>query len=328
MIKYIFKRLFLMIITLWFILTLTFISMYFMPGDPYPGSERMRAQEIENLDHQYGFDRPFAVQYADYFTNITGFSGLITTPEEGQADSMFGFTMGYSFSDTDDVTSVIAKAYPVSLTMGVVSVIIGTLIGIGLGIVAAMKKNSWIDYLATLIAVIGVSFPSFVLAAYFQYFLANQLNLFPTAYYRGNILSMVLPIAALSVFAISQVARVTRTEMIEVLGNNYITLAEAKGLTHKKVIFKHAFRNILVSIVTILGPITVGLTTGSLVIESIFSIPGLGSKFTPAVTSCDFYLVLGTTLVLALQILVMYLIVDILYVFIDPRIKLEGGKHE
>ncbi len=327
MLKYIFKRIGLMLLTLWFIITITFTAMYFMPGNPYPNADRLPQSQIDNLDHQYGFDRPYIVQYADYMTNITGFSGLITTEVEGEADSIFGFDMGYSFSNTTDVGKVIARTYPVSLQLGLISVIVGSIIGGILGLIASIRRNSPWDYMTTFIAVLGVSFPSFVLASYNQYIFSVQLQLLPTMYSKTNLLSIILPVLSLSVFAISQVARVTRTEMLDVLGTNYITLAKAKGVSNKKVIYKHAFRNILIAVVTILGPITVSLTTGSLVIESIFSIPGLGSNLVPGVLSNDAFLVMGTTIVISLQILVMYLIVDILYVFIDPRIKLEGGKN-
>ncbi|WOO89358.1 ABC transporter permease [Mollicutes bacterium LVI A0078] len=328
MLQYILKRVGLMVFTLWFIITITFTAMYFMPGNPYPNADRLPLTKIEELDHTYGFDRPYIVQYADYMTNITGLSGLITTEKEGDADSIFGFEMGYSFSNTGDVSKTIAKAYPISLQLGLTSVIFGTIMGVALGLVASIKKNSFWDYFATFIAVLGVSFPSFVLASYNQYIFSVTLGIMPTMYSKGDLLSIILPVVSLSVFAISQVARVTRTEMIDVLGSNYITLAKAKGVSNKKVVFKHAFRNILVAVITILGPITVALTTGSLVIESIFAIPGIGKNLVPAVLSNDVYLVLGTTIVISLQILVMYLIVDILYVFVDPRIKLAGGKNE
>lgn len=328
MLQYILKRVGLMVFTLWFIITITFTAMYFMPGNPYPNADRLPQNKIDELDHTHGFDRPYIVQYVDYMTNITGFSGAITTPYEGEADSLFGFEMGYSFTNTGPVGSTIARSYPVSLQLGITSVIFGTIIGVMLGLVASIKKNSFWDYFATFIAVLGVSFPSFVLASYNQYIFSVLLGITPTMYSKGDPISMILPVVSLSVFAISQVARVTRTEMIDVLGSNYITLAKAKGVSNKKVVFKHAFRNILVAVITILGPITVSLTTGSLVIESIFSIPGIGNNLVPAVLSNDVFLVLGTTIVISIQILAMYLIVDILYVVVDPRIKLAGGKNE
>lgn len=328
MLQYILKRVGLMVFTLWFIITITFTAMYLMPGDPYSNADRLPQDQIDVLDHTYGFDRSYPVQYADYLTNITGFSGLITTPYEGEASSIFGFNMGYSFTNQGPVTTTIKRSYPVSLQLGITSVIFGTLVGVALGLLASIKKNSFWDYFATFIAVLGVSFPSFVLASYNQYFFSVLLGITPTMYSKGDITSVILPVVSLSVFAISQVARVTRTEMIDVLGSNYITLAKAKGVSNKKVVFKHAFRNILVAVITILGPIMVSLTTGSLVIESIFSIPGIGQNLVPGVLANDVFLVLGTTIVISIQILVMYLIVDILYVFVDPRIKLAGGNNE
>lgn len=335
MLQYILKRVGLMVFTLWFIITITFTAMYFMPGNPYSNADKLPLEEIEKLDHAHGFDRPYVTQYVDFMTNITGFQGLILTPYEaneyevdGEDPGLLGFNMGYSFSNQTDVSKVIGKSYPVSLQLGVASVTFGTIMGVALGLVASIKKNSFWDYFATFIAVLGVSFPSFVLASYNQYIFSVTLGIMPTMYSKGDLPSMILPVVSLSVFAVSQVARVTRTEMIDVLGSNYITLAKAKGVSNRKVIFKHAFRNILVAVITILGPIMVSLTTGSLVIESIFSIPGLGKNLVPAVLSNDVFLVLGTTIVISLQILVMYLIVDILYVFVDPRIKLAGGKNE
>lgn len=327
MINYILKRVVLMIVTLWFILTITFTAMFFMPGDPYSDSDKVGAEVIEQRDEANGFNRPFLVQYADYFTNITGLEGLIKTNSdwEPSEDGIFGFYYGYSFSLNDDVSDKIQKSFPLTLTLGISSVIVGVLVGIFLGLIASLKKNSFADYFATFIAVAGVSFPSFILAAYMQYFLAVKIPIFPTAYQTNNPMSMFLPITALSVFAIAQVSRVTRTEMIEILNSNYITLARAKGLKKNKVILGHAFRNSLVSILTIVGPITVSLTTGSLVIESIFGIPGIGDYVVNGVLSNDMFLVLGTTMIIALEILVMYLIVDILYLFVDPRITL-GGK--
>lgn len=327
MLSYILKRLGLMVLTMWFVITITFTAMYLIPGDPY-NSEKLSPEDVNRLDEINGFNRPFLVQYADYLTNITGFEGLMTTGAEGPSDHMLGFNFGTSFTTNQDVGLILQKAYPISFSIGMSSVIIGVVVGVLLGILAAVKKNTAWDYLATFIAVIGVSFPSFVIASYLQYYFAVKLGWFPTLYSSSNIMSNILPIVALAVFAIAQVARVTRTEMLEVLNSNYIALAKAKGVSYRKVVFSHAFRNTLVAVITIIGPIMVALTTGSLVIEKIFSIPGIGDKLVPAVLSHDIFVVLGATIVIAFQILFTYLIVDILYVFVDPRIAIGGGKSE
>ncbi|MFV0288941.1 MAG: ABC transporter permease [Mycoplasmatales bacterium] len=327
MINYILKRIGLMFLTLWFVITITFTAMYLIPGDPY-NSEKLSEEVIYQMDEANGFNRPFLVQYTDYFTNILGLEGLIRTETEGPADDIFGFTLRESYATDQDVSKILAKAYPISFSIGMVSVVLGVVLGIFLGVLASIKKNSFWDYIATIIAVVGVSFPSFVIAAYLQYNFAVNLGWFPTLYSKSNSLSYVLPIAALSFFAIAQVARVTRTEMLEVLNSNYIILAKAKGVGTKKVIFQHAFRNTLVSVITIIGPLTISLTTGSLVIEKIFAIPGIGDKLVPSVLTHDVFLVLGCTILIALQILITYLAVDILYVFVDPRIAIGGKNHE
>ncbi len=321
MLKYILKRIALLFVTLWFILSLTYIGMLLMPGEPYANAQKMTDDQIQQLDIENGFDRPIIVQYVDYMTDV--FLGE-NFPSEVEP---FALDFGRSFQTNQEVKKDILRKYPVSFTIGIVSVIVGTIIGVLLGMLAALKKNSIADYFATFVAVIGVSFPSFVIAAYLQYYLAVELRLFPSSYSSSNPMSFILPVAALSVFAIATVARVTRTEMVEISSSNYINLARAKGVKNSKVISKHSFRNALVSILTVLGPLTVSLVTGSLVIEKIFSIPGIGSLLTDAVLTKDIYVVCGATFFIALQILLMYLLVDILYVLVDPRIKVSGGSN-
>ncbi len=308
MLKYVLKRLGLMLLTLWFIVTITFVSMTLMPGNPY-NNEKLTKEDIAQLDAKYGFDQPVVKQYTDYLSNLA------------QGD------MGESFTYKQSVNKIITKRYPVSFQLGIISVIVGTILGVLLGIIAALKRNTFADYAATIIAVIGVSFPSFVLASYAQYYLALQLGWFPVSFIAGGpIERMILPIMSLSVFAIAQVARVTRTEMVELSQSNFINLARAKGVSQKNVNFKHAFRNTLISILTVLGPLTVSLTTGSLVVERIYGIPGIGEVLVGAVLGKDIFLVTGVTLFISLQILLMYLLVDVLYAVVDPRVRVNGGK--
>lgn len=325
MIKYILKRIGLMLVTLWFIVTITFFAVGLMPGSPYPNVDKMSAEQIAQQDKINGFDRPIVVQYADYMTGVVGFKGAIKLDKDKSQD-LLGFDLGYSFGNQTQVGELITKKYPVSFSLGVAGLIFGTLVGVTLGLVASIKKNSFADYFSTFIAVLGVSFPSFVLAAYSQLYLASKLGLFPVIYQKGNTMSVVLPIISLSVFVIAQVARVTRTEMVEILGNNYINLARAKGVKRSTLIFKHAFRNSLVSVLTILGPMMVSLTTGSLVVERIFGIPGMGDLLVNGVLRKDTYVVVGVVLFISLQILVTYLVVDLLYALVDPRIRVAGGK--
>ncbi len=297
-----------MALTLWFIVTITFVSMSLMPGNPY-NNDKLTKEDIAQLDAKYGFDQPVTKQYTDYMGDL------------------FQGEMGQSFTYKEPVGKIISKRYPVSFQLGIISVIVGTIIGILLGIIAALKRNTFADYFATFVAVIGVSFPSFVLASYAQYYLALKLGWFPVSYIAGgSIERMILPIMSLSVFAIAQVARVTRTEMVELSQSNFISLARAKGVSQRNVNFKHAFRNTLISILTVLGPLTVSLTTGSLVVERIYGIPGIGDVLVGAVLGKDIFLVTGITLFISLQILIMYLVVDILYAVVDPRVRVSGGK--
>lgn len=308
MFKYILKRIALLFVTLFFIVTITFISMALMPGNPY-NNDKLSAADVASLDHQYGFDQPVLVQYKDYLANLV------------HGD------MGSSFVYKDKVSNIISKRYPISFQLGIISVIVGTILGISLGIIAALRRNTFADYFATVIAVLGVSFPSFVLAAYAQYYLALKLGLFPVSFMAGGpIERLILPVLSLSVFAIAQVARVTRTEMVEISSANFINLARAKGVKVHDVNFKHAFRNTFISILTVLGPLTVSLTTGSFVVERIYGIPGIGDVLVGAVLGKDIFLVTGVTLLISFQILLMYLIVDILYAIVDPRIRINGGK--
>lgn len=320
MLKYIAKRVGLMFLTLFMIVSITFIGMSLMPGNPYPNAEKMTQQQVEQLDKQYGFDRPVIIQYVDYMTDV--FLG----EDFPQKTEFFALDFGNSFQTNQPVKNDILRRYPISFTIGISAVVIGSLIGVGLGLLAALRKNSFGDYFATFIAVLGVSFPAFVIASYLQYFLAVELGVLPSIFIKGNPASYVLPVISLSFFAIASIARVTRTEMVELSQSNFVNLARAKGVKNSDVILKHSFRNALISVLTVLGPLMVSLTTGSLVVEKIFSVPGIGGLLTTAVITKDIFVVCGATFFIALQILLMYLIVDILYVLVDPRIKLQGGK--
>lgn len=308
MIKYIFKRIAFMILTLFLIVSITLTAMLTMPGNPY-NNEKLTSDQIAQMDRENGFDRPIPVQFVDYWV-------------KGITEGDWGRSFGYQ----QDVGEIIAKRLPVSIQLGIISVSIGTIVGISFGVLAALRKNSFWDYFATAVAIIGVSFPSFVLASYTQFFLSTKLGLFPVIFSKSNPMSLVLPIFSLSVFAIASVSRMTRSEMVELEGASYVTLARAKGLSNTQVNIRHKLRNSLVGIITVLGPLIVSLTVGSLTIERIFNIPGIGDVLTKAVLSKDIFLVVGVTAVFAFEILLMNLIVDILYGFIDPRIKVAGGK--
>jgi oligopeptide transport system permease protein len=260
------------------------------------------------MKDKYGLDEPMPVQYMNYMVN------------------MLKGDLGVSFQfDNVGVTEILLNSIGPSATLGFQAILFGTIFGIILGVISALKQNTWVDYSSTFIAVLGKSIPSFVFAGLLQYYIGVKLGWFPVAFWRGPEYT-VLPTIALAMFPIATAARFVRTEMVEVLESDYITLAKAKGASWFDIAFKHALRNALIPVVTVLGPLVVSLMTGSLVIEKIFGIPGLGEQFVKSITVNDYPVIMGTTILFAVLFVVVILIVDILYGIIDPRIRLAGGK--
>ncbi|CDQ38196.1 oligopeptide ABC transporter permease [Virgibacillus salexigens] len=307
MLKYIGKRIIFLIITLFIISSVTFFLMKFLPGTPFQNEEKLSIEQRELLNEKYGLDEPIPVQYANYMFNIV----------KGDLGVSFQF-------DNQPVTDLLANRIGPSLQLGFQAMFIGTIIGILLGVLAAMFQNTWIDYGSTFLSVLGKSIPSFVFAALLQYIIGVKLELLPVASWNG-FASSIMPTLALAIFPIATAARFMRTELIEVLGSDYITLAKAKGNSRMEVSFKHAIRNALIPLITVLGPMAVGLMTGSMVVEQIFAIPGIGEQFVKSIQTNDFPIIMGTTLFFAFLLTVIILIIDILYGIIDPRIRLDGG---
>lgn len=307
MLKYIGKRIIYLIITLFIIASVTFFLMKFLPGTPFQNEERLSIEQREILNEKYGLDEPIPVQYFNYMSNLV----------RGDLGVSFQF-------DNQPVTDLLANRIGPSLQLGFQAMLIGTIIGILLGVVAAMFQNTWIDYGSTFLSVLGKSVPSFVLAALMQYVIGVQLELLPVASWNG-FASSIMPTIALAIFPIATAARFMRTELIEVFGSDYITLAKAKGNSRMEVSMKHAVRNALIPLVTVLGPMAVSLMTGSMVVEQIFAIPGIGEQFVKSIQTNDFPIIMGTTLFFAFLLTVIILVIDILYGIIDPRIRLTGG---
>ncbi|MBD8067526.1 oligopeptide ABC transporter permease [Bacillus sp. PS06] len=308
MVKYLFQRVLFMLITLFIIASATFFLMKLMPGTPFTAEDKMTEQQQAIVKAKYGLDDPLPVQYLKYMGNLV------------QGD------LGVSFQfDGRDVTGLILDRIGPSAYLGFQSLLFGTVIGVLLGILAALKQNTIYDYGSTIFAVSGKSVPSFVFAGLLQYFVAVKLGWFPVAFWEGFEYT-ILPTIALAMFPLATTARFMRSEMIEVLNSDYILLARAKGVRPFKIAFKHALRNALIPIITVMGPLAVSLMTGSLVIEKIFSIPGLGEQFVRSITSNDYPVIMGTTLFFAALFIFIVLVVDILYGVIDPRIRLAGGK--
>ncbi|WP_419742369.1 ABC transporter permease [Paraclostridium dentum] len=311
--RYILKRLTLMLMTLLIVISVTFFLVRLLPGSPF-NDEKLNAQQVEMINKQYGLDAPVPVQYVRYMTGV--FTG----------------DLGRSFKyDNKKVEDLISTRLKPSAMLGAQALLIGSVVGLTLGIVAALKKNTFWDYFATVISVLGVSVPSFVLAALLQLYLTTRHQIFPVTW--GMPIGSdfryawtVLPSIALAFFSIASIARFTRTELVEVLNADYIVTAKSKGLTKAAVIVKHALRNALIPVVTMLGPLTVGLLTGSLVVEKVFAVPGLGDLLVSSITTNDLFCISGVSIFYSALYIGVILLVDILYGIIDPRIRVAGGK--
>ncbi|WP_414044637.1 oligopeptide ABC transporter permease [Macrococcus equi] len=307
MLKFALKRLGYMLVTLFIIATATFFLMKLMPGSPF-NDEKLSAEQKVIINEKYGLNDPLPVQYINYMKNIV------------KGD--FGVSFKYAGRDVLDL--IVPRLGP-SAEIGLYAMIIGVILGILLGVIAAVKQNTWVDYLATVFSVIAISVPSFVLAVLLQYFLAVKWQIFPAAEFDG-LEYAVLPSIALSASVIATIARYIRSEMIEVLGSDYITLAKAKGNSTVKVLFGHALRNALIPIITLIGPMTVGILTGALTIETIFAIPGIGDQFVRSIQMNDYPVIMALTLFISFLFISVLFIVDVLYGIIDPRIRVQGGK--
>lgn len=308
MAKYILQRVIYMILTLFIVVSVTFFLMKLVPGTPFSNAGKLTHEQLAIMQEKYHLTDPVPVQYANYLKNMV------------QGD----LGISFQFNNTP-VTKLLAIRIGPSATLGLEAMVFGSIFGILLGVIAALKQNTWVDYSATFIAVAGKSIPSFIFAGLLQYYVAVKLEWLPVMFWRGPEYT-ILPTIALAMFPISIAARFMRTELIDVLGSDYITLAKAKGASYFQISVKHALRNALIPVITVLGPLAVSLMTGSLVIEEIFAIPGLGEQFVKAITVNDYPVIMGTTILFAAAFVVIILVVDILYGIIDPRIRIAGGK--
>ena len=305
--KYLLKRVLYMLLTLFLVATITFFLMKLMPGTPYTNQAKMTASQIEIMNKQYGLDKPIWEQYLIYIF--------------GMFHGDFGTSFQYS---NQPVAYLISSRLGASMQLGLQAMIFGVFFGVILGAAAAIKHNTWADTGATVIAIIGKSVPNFVLAILLQYYIALKLGWFPIAGW-GQFSNTILPTIALGVGPLAETARFIRTSMVEVLNSDYIELAKAKGLSKFEVVYHHALRNSLIPLVTLLGPYTVTLMTGSMVIENVFNIPGIGEQFVKSIMTNDYPTIMGVTMVFSIGLVVVILITDIIYGLIDPRIRLEGN---
>lgn len=307
--KYLIRRLVISLATLLLIIFILFLLLQLMPGSPF-NDERITPEQRALMDVRYGLDKPVLVQFFNYVKNmLTGDLGV-----------------SYSISRDVPVTTLLSSRLPISFELGLWAVLVGTIMGLIFGSVAAFNQNSFWDTLATILSVIGVSVPSYVFALGLSYTFGFRWQIFPILFNLNTKgMSMVLPVIALSLFTMASIARFTRTEMIEVLQTDYIQLAESKGVTGWRLFYKHVLRNASIPILTVLAPLVVGLMTGSMVVEQIFSIPGLGQLLVQAIQSNDFNIVMGISFIYSALFIFVMFVVDVLYGILDPRIRLSGG---
>lgn len=309
MFKYVAKRVMISLVTLFVIIFILYLMLEFMPGSPF-NDEKLTATQRALLNAKYGLDQPFLIKFFNYLKCV--FQG--------------DFGVSYAINKNFAVTDMVLPRLAVTVRIGGQAVILGTIIGLVLGLIAALYHNTWIDTLTSMISVLGISVPSFVFAIGMLYLFGAKLKWFPILYQTSQpFMSSVIPTIAMSMFTIANIARFTRSEMIEVLNSDYILLAQAKGVSQFQLIVKHALRNALIPIVTVLGPLIVGLLTGSLVIEKIFSIPGLGFLMVNAIQMNDYNVVIAVAFIYSALYIFTMLGVDILYGIIDPRIRLVKG---
>lgn len=302
--KYLFKRLIMSLVTIWAIVTITFFLMHSIPGNPFNKEGKMPPAVYENLQRKYGLDKSKSEQYVIYLKNLL------------KGD--FGDSMK---SKVETVNDMITRGFPVSAYIGVEALLFALLIGPALGAMAALYQNKFPDYLSMIVAIVGISVPSFIMGTILIQFVAKPIPWIPIGGW-GTFKHTLLPALSLSLMPLAYTARLMRSSMLEVLGQDYIKTAKSKGIKKSAVILKHAVRNAILPIISVLGTLISNLLAGSFVVEKIFGIPGLGSFFVKSIVSRDYTLIMGTTIFYSIILIVMLFLVDIAYVFIDPRIRL------
>ncbi len=302
---YILKRILLAILTVWIVITVTFFVMRAVPGGPFMGEKAITPAAQAALEAKYGMDKPLFEQYTTYLSDI-----------------VTRFDFGPSLKNRGrDVMDVIADGFKTSIPLGLSAACIALITGVILGAVAALRRNKLIDKVIMVITTAFVSMPSFIMGSLLLIVFAVKFPILPANGAAEG--GLILPVITLALYPMAYITRLTRSSMLDVLGQDYIRTARAKGVSPSKVIFKHALKNSLIPVATYFGPMLAYIVTGSLVVEQIFAVPGIGRAFVSSITDRDYPMIMGTTIVLAALIVVMNLVSDILYKVIDPRITLE-----
>lgn len=304
MFRFILRRLGSSILAVFFVVTITFMLMHAIPGGPFAREKAIPSEIKAALEARYHLSDPLWKQYVDYLSNL--------------AHGDLGPSFKYKGTTVNDI---IKQCFPVSAALGAAAVLLSLIVGILSGIVAALNHNKWQDYLAMLMSTIGFAVPNFILAGFLMFVFALKLRWFPAALW-GSPSQVVLPALALAGMPTAVIARFMRSNLLEVMQQDYIRTARAKGLTEMTVVYRHAIRNAIMPIITYLGPLVAGIFTGSFVVENIFAIPGLGQYFVSSISNRDYTVILGVTVFYSCFLVVMNLVVDLAYSWIDPRIKL------
>ena len=311
MARYIGKRLLISVITLFVILLILFLLLQFMPGSPF-NDQKLSPEQVAQLKEKYGLDKPVIVQFFRYVGNM--FRGDLG--------------VSYSLSPNTPITELLVNRFPITMKIGFFSMILGTVAGLLLGFLTAFFRNKILGFFYHLLTLLGIAVPSYLFAMCFSYFLGYKGAVFPLLYdFRSPVASSVMPVVAMSLGVMAVIARFAKAEASDVMKSDYVLLAKCQGLSNRTIILKYILKNSLMPVITVMAGLLVGLLTGSLVIEQMFSIPGVGGLLTNAISANDYSVVIALSFVYSALYIVVMLILDILYCVIDPRVRL-GGKAE
>ena len=302
---YILKRVLLAILTIWIVITITFFVMHAVPGGPFMSEKAITKEAQAALEAKYGLDKPLGEQYVTYLKDVvTRFDFGPSLKQRGR-----------------QVNDIIADGLRTSVKLGLIAAVLAAVLGVVLGAVAALRRNTVLDKFIMVLTTAFISMPSFIMGSFLLLFLSVKLGWFPAN--GSTAAGLVLPVVTLSLSPMANITRLTRSSMLDVLGQDYIRTARAKGVSGQKIIFGHALKNSLIPVLTYVGPMLAFIVTGSMVVEQIFAVPGIGRQFVSSIINRDYTMIMGTTIVLASLIVIMNLVTDILYKVVDPRIDFE-----
>lgn len=305
MTNYLIKRILSAVFTIYLVATITFFIMYLVPGGPFLSEKSPSPTILAAMNEKYGLDKPVIVQYKNYMVKLVQGDLGVSIKKVGRS-----------------IGQIIAETFPVSAKVGGISILIALFFGIPMGAVAAVNRGKWIDHVLIFISTVGIAIPGFVVATTLMLFFGVKLKILPT-YGLSTPLHYILPAFTLSFYPMSYMSRLMRSSMLDVLGQDYMRTAKAKGVSNFMILFKHGLRNAILPIITFVGPLLAYILTGSFVVERIFTIPGLGGEFISSITNRDYPMIMGTTIFLASLLVIMNVLVDITYKLVDPRIQLK-----